>query len=591
MDLIKTLLIYMALMVGSATEAAPILTPLPAQTALPAATPYVTSAALSTSTALPTLAPTATPSPYTTLYVGDRGEDVKRLQRRLTELGYLTDKIDGIYGQNTKRAVERFQYYNNLKADGVAGKITQAVLYENPNVVPAAPDVTALPTNPPLNGITVPVYYVDQDGRLLSRVDMICYSSTTVYANDQNAGANYVLTSAAAVNVSVAGGVAVPASVTFRYQRQSSPAPAVQAQVPVYYMTDTGSMLFQTTLRLDPGITVQVDADVRAVPETYVLTSAGSVEVAVSAAGKADPASVVFIFHNAAPTPEPAPQQASFTVQYVNENGFLLAETKLTASFGSSVSIAADPEMAGQGYRLMSQSPVTVSISDEGAVTPAVVIFTYSYQAPSPEPTQEATPAPTAEPTAEPTIEPTAEPTEEPTAEPTEEPTPEPTEEPTPEPSEEPTPEPTEEPTPEPTEEPTPEPTEEPTPEPTEEPTPAPTAVPVQEMNSPVLLNESTASMGWFKNRQGQVLISLRALADNAGWTYYTSGTSILRGREVNVAYTADGVRTLTVDGQSFIGGAFVWQGDLLVGADFLTALGADVTETGSGLLISFPQA
>ena len=144
MDLIKTLLVYMMLVVGAATDAAPAVVP-PTEN-LPTPTPYVTSVPTLVPTLIPTQAPAPTPVPYTALYVGDRGEDVRKLQRRLAELGYLTDKIDGIYGQNTKRAVERFQYYNNLKVDGIAGKETQTLLYESPPVIPGPPDVTVAPT-------------------------------------------------------------------------------------------------------------------------------------------------------------------------------------------------------------------------------------------------------------------------------------------------------------------------------------------------------------------------------------------------------------------------------------------------------------
>ena len=118
MDLIKTLLVYMMVMVSGAVEAAPAVTPPPA--ALPTATPApITPAPVTLApTLIPTLAPTATPNRYTTLYVGDRGEAVRKLQRRLTELKYLNDKIDGVYGKNTKKAVERLQYYNGLSVDG-----------------------------------------------------------------------------------------------------------------------------------------------------------------------------------------------------------------------------------------------------------------------------------------------------------------------------------------------------------------------------------------------------------------------------------------------------------------------------------------
>ena len=60
---------------------------------------------------------------YTTLYAGDRGEDVKKLQRRLTELGYLNDTIDGIYGQNTKKAVELLAEKLEAKAEVMLDKL------------------------------------------------------------------------------------------------------------------------------------------------------------------------------------------------------------------------------------------------------------------------------------------------------------------------------------------------------------------------------------------------------------------------------------------------------------------------------------
>jgi len=57
------------------------------------------------------------------LGIGDRGEQVKILQRRLN----LTD--DGVFGPNTHRAVKRFQRVNRLAADGIAGPNTLAKLY------------------------------------------------------------------------------------------------------------------------------------------------------------------------------------------------------------------------------------------------------------------------------------------------------------------------------------------------------------------------------------------------------------------------------------------------------------------------------
>ena len=70
------------------------------------------------------------------LTVGAKGEEVKKLQQRLKDLGYLSSKVDGQYGGGTKRAVIAFQRRNGLATDGTAGLETQAKLYAE-DAIPA----------------------------------------------------------------------------------------------------------------------------------------------------------------------------------------------------------------------------------------------------------------------------------------------------------------------------------------------------------------------------------------------------------------------------------------------------------------------
>ena len=63
-----------------------------------------------------------------TLKVGSTGADVKSLQQKLIELGYLAGKADGIYGSKTAAAVKAYQKAKKLKADGIAGQQTLASL-------------------------------------------------------------------------------------------------------------------------------------------------------------------------------------------------------------------------------------------------------------------------------------------------------------------------------------------------------------------------------------------------------------------------------------------------------------------------------
>ena len=93
----------------------------------------------------PTPAPTQQP-PTRTLRKGDKGEDVKSVQNRLSELGYYNGKISGTYSKSTMEAVEAFQKKNMIEADGVCGPVTRTVLY-GINAVYAEP--TAIPVATP----------------------------------------------------------------------------------------------------------------------------------------------------------------------------------------------------------------------------------------------------------------------------------------------------------------------------------------------------------------------------------------------------------------------------------------------------------
>lgn len=175
MDLMKTLLIYMSAMMTLAVQntAAPKVTPVPTPAPQAIVKTGEIPAADVTITAVPpdqlnqngtkyTPAPVPTITPNTKAYhnlgMGAKGKEVKKLQEKLIEMGYLPEgAADGAYGRQTYNAVKKFQYYNGLAADGVAGRKTQTNLFENPDIVrnpeaepteaPAteAPEVTEAP--------------------------------------------------------------------------------------------------------------------------------------------------------------------------------------------------------------------------------------------------------------------------------------------------------------------------------------------------------------------------------------------------------------------------------------------------------------
>lgn len=57
---------------------------------------------------------------------GSTGTEVRNIQTRLKNWGYLNGGVDGIYGAKTEEAVKKFQRKNGLTPDGVAGPATLA---------------------------------------------------------------------------------------------------------------------------------------------------------------------------------------------------------------------------------------------------------------------------------------------------------------------------------------------------------------------------------------------------------------------------------------------------------------------------------
>lgn len=59
---------------------------------------------------------------------GSRGDQVRLVQQKLIQYGYMKGTADGVFGKDTYDAVVWFQRKNGLAADGVVGKSTAAAL-------------------------------------------------------------------------------------------------------------------------------------------------------------------------------------------------------------------------------------------------------------------------------------------------------------------------------------------------------------------------------------------------------------------------------------------------------------------------------
>lgn len=66
------------------------------------------------------------PQVYALSKRGSTGSEVRQIQQRLIQWGYLSGTADGIYGAKTEAAVKRFQRNNGLTPDGIAGAATLA---------------------------------------------------------------------------------------------------------------------------------------------------------------------------------------------------------------------------------------------------------------------------------------------------------------------------------------------------------------------------------------------------------------------------------------------------------------------------------
>lgn len=97
-----------------------------------------------------------------TLYWGTTGYDVRLVQWKLQTWGYYDGPIDGVFGNETSRAVQEFQWKNGLPVDGLVGPETWAAL----GFWTAPPSVVSAQTNGGFGG------YRSDDAYLLAMLIM-----------------------------------------------------------------------------------------------------------------------------------------------------------------------------------------------------------------------------------------------------------------------------------------------------------------------------------------------------------------------------------------------------------------------------------
>ncbi|HIK04149.1 MAG TPA: peptidoglycan-binding protein [Trichormus sp. M33_DOE_039] len=94
------------------------------------------------------------------LFVGDRGENVRIVQRRLSELGYFDGSIDGYFDEYTRASVARFQQAYQINPTGRVDWQTWQVLNVNNNLPVPVRNVSNIPPSRPSNNryvVIVPI--------------------------------------------------------------------------------------------------------------------------------------------------------------------------------------------------------------------------------------------------------------------------------------------------------------------------------------------------------------------------------------------------------------------------------------------------
>ena len=245
----------------------------------------------------------------------------------------------------------------------------------------------------PVSSKSVQVYYKDFSGNVLQTRTVSCKTganSVTAPSTITYGGAQYTLVSAATQTVTLySGGTLSPASLTFYYNRTSTPTPVPKANCTVYYKDFSGSILQTRLVSCSVGSnTISAPGSITYGGASYNLASAGSQTVTMNAAGVLSPTSVTFYYSKVA-TPTPKPVTANLTVYYRDFSGSILQTRIVTCTQGTNnITAPSSVTYGGAQYTLSGSSTQTVTLYSSGNMSATSVTFFYSKVAtPTPMPT------------------------------------------------------------------------------------------------------------------------------------------------------------------------------------------------------------
>ncbi len=227
-------------------------------------------------------------------------------------------------------------WYAILLDDGRTGYVANTLTA----FTPAQGQATQPTAQPAYNQAQVAVYYRDTQGNLL-RTDYVYLSAgSTLVTPNSSLVPGYRLLGPSGVTVSVSQALkATPSGVTFLYAVNASPTAApqpaqpVSVYVPVSYVMRDGSAFYTASVQLYSGVNY-VGPDYNRVPAGYRVVGSSSIQVNVSAQGRATPSAVVFVFEPGAATAQPQPS-TPVPAPVAGQAGYLPAFVKTKPNKGN----------------------------------------------------------------------------------------------------------------------------------------------------------------------------------------------------------------------------------------------------------------
>ncbi len=238
--------------------------------------------------------------------------------------------------------------------------------------------------------VWVAVHYTDESGNPVAADDSVYCAFgriTDVYANPADLADGYEPISASVQQVTVTEDGASPAEVTFyyRYVPEETEAPATAEPAPkiafvtVLYVDEESDAEFaDEVFTVQEGMTY-LSPNENYLEDGYAFVDASPVSVYVDENGAASPEVVTFYMRRQqAETAAPQPVGATVAVYYIApaENRQVASITYQDCAEGENLVYAAPVDLES-GYDQMDASPVTVTLSADGTLSPGTVVFYY----------------------------------------------------------------------------------------------------------------------------------------------------------------------------------------------------------------------